>query len=201
MRKSEKKQIDNPDSLPSPSSMDLKGHQSVRATFRLSEACIDTISILSAHLGIKQKSVFDHLLEDVQTLREMVRDVSDMEYDLKDRVQKSFVINRRSLNYLNIISRENNTPRDALLEYSVKRLLPIIDKERKNHEKRKQLLSDISTHYRKGVTLLSKAENALNREDPVVQKLKTAMNAYEIALKEMVGFVEKGKMIEDFQPD
>ena len=46
--------------MPKPTTLDLRGRQSVRATFRLSEACIDAISILSAQLGIKQKSVFDH---------------------------------------------------------------------------------------------------------------------------------------------
>ena len=201
MRKSEEKQPDRSDTIPNPSSMDLKGHQSVRATFRLSEACIDTISILSTHLGIKQKSVFDHLLEDVQTLREMAQDISDMDFDPKERVQKSFVINRRSLNYLNKISSENKTSRDAIVEYSVKRLLPIIDKERNNHEKRKQLLGDISKHFKKGITLLAKTENSLNREDPIAQKFKTAMKVHESALDEMIGFVEKGKLIEDFQPE
>jgi hypothetical protein len=44
-----------------PSAFDLSGRQSVHATFRLSESCINAISILSAQLGIKQKSVFDHL--------------------------------------------------------------------------------------------------------------------------------------------
>ena len=43
------------------SSSGLRGRQSVRATFRLSEACIDAISIVATHLGIKQKSIFEWL--------------------------------------------------------------------------------------------------------------------------------------------
>jgi len=47
--------------LPEPTSAELRGRQSVRATFRLSERAIDALSIVSVHLGIKQKSLFDHL--------------------------------------------------------------------------------------------------------------------------------------------
>jgi len=53
----------------------------VRATFRLSEDCIDAISILSAQLGIKQKSVFDHLMEDVQILKNMASELENTEFD------------------------------------------------------------------------------------------------------------------------
>ena len=60
MKKTEKNQIDMSISVSKSSALDLRGRQSVRATFRLSEDCIDAISILSAQLGIKQKSVFDH---------------------------------------------------------------------------------------------------------------------------------------------
>ena len=56
MKKNEEKQLDENTSMLRPTTLDLRGRQSVRATFRLSEACIDAISILSAQLGIKQKS-------------------------------------------------------------------------------------------------------------------------------------------------
>jgi hypothetical protein len=62
VKKNKEKQWDIELSLSNPSSLDLRGRQSVRATFRLSEACIDAITVLSAQLGIKQKSVFDHLM-------------------------------------------------------------------------------------------------------------------------------------------
>jgi hypothetical protein len=71
MEKKQRNQIDLGESVSKTSALDLRGRQSVRATFRLSEDCIDAISILSAQLGIKQKSVFDHLMEDVQILKNM----------------------------------------------------------------------------------------------------------------------------------
>ena len=71
MKKIPENQIDKSMSVSNPSALDLRGRQSVRITFRLSEACIDAVSILSAQLGIKQKSIFDHLMEDAQVLKNM----------------------------------------------------------------------------------------------------------------------------------
>ena len=38
-----------------------------RTTFRLSERTINVVSIVASHLGIRQKSLFDHLMEDMAT--------------------------------------------------------------------------------------------------------------------------------------
>ena len=48
--------------LPQTTVSDLRGKQSVRATFKLSQKTINAMSIVSVHLGIKQKSLFDHLM-------------------------------------------------------------------------------------------------------------------------------------------
>jgi hypothetical protein len=184
-----------------PSSLDLRGRQSVRATFRLSESCINAISVLSAQLGIKQKSVFDHLMEDDRILSSMASELENTEFDRQARIQKTFVISRRSLNYLDMISSKYNAPRDALVEYSVRRLLPVIAKERKKHEQRKILLKDISDHYKKGELLISNAEEKLGAEDPVVRRLYRARSAIKSMLDDITAFVEKGKIIEDFNPE
>ncbi len=201
MKKAKDNQIDISISGANPSALDLRGRQSVRATFRLSEACIDAISILSVQLGIKQKSVFDHLMEDVQILKNMANELENTEFDRQERVQKTFVISRRSLSFLDTISSEYGAPRDALVEYSVRRLLPIIANERKKHEKRKVILAEISNHFEKGRRLLSKAEKMLGPDDPVVNKLKTAMSVYENVSADIAGFIERGKIIEKFKPE
>ena len=51
-----------------PSTEDLRGKQSVRATFKLSPRAISAISVMALHLGIKQKSLFDHLMDDEAAL-------------------------------------------------------------------------------------------------------------------------------------
>ncbi len=185
----------------SQSAFGLRGRQSVRATFRLSEACIDAISILAAHLGIKQKSVFDHLMEDTGLLNDVAREMEDRRSGHRNRVQKTFVISRRSLHFLDKISHDFNAPRDALVEYSVQRLLPIIAREREKHEIRKVILGQISRHYKKGKRLLDQVRSELGADDPVYVKLKSAMVTYHSAFTDIGEFVEKGKLIEDFQPD
>ena len=200
MKKSKEKQLDNESSSSNSSAIDLRGRQSVRATFRLSEACIDAITVLSAQLGIKQKSVFDHLMEDAQILKDMARGLENIEFDPHKRIQKTFVISRRSLSFLDSISSKYDAPRDALVEYSDRRLLPIIAKERKRHEKRKELLADISDHFSEGEKLLSKADEVLGSDDQVVNYLKTAMSVYRNVFDDIASFIEKGKIIEKFQP-
>lgn len=199
MKETKYNQMDINTSASKSSALDLRGRQSVRATFRLSEDCIDAISILSAQLGIKQKSVFDHLMEDDQILKKMASQLENMEFDRHDRIQKTFVISRRSLSYLDTISSKHNAPRDALVEYSVRRLLPIIAKEQKKHEKRKQLLADLADHYSGGEKLLSKAEQLLGKDDLIVNKLQTSMVAYKNAYEDIINFIEKGKVLEKFQ--
>ena len=195
MKETEEKQYDGDTPIPKPTTLDLRGRQSVRATFRLTEDCIDAISVLSAQLGIKQKSVFDHLMEDVQILKNLARELENTEFDRHVRIQKTFVISRRSLSYLDMISSKHNAPKDALVENSVRRLLPIIAKERKKHEKRKGLSSEISNHFEKGEKLLSKAEGMLGSDDPVVNKLQTAMSVYKNAFDDIANFIERGKII------
>jgi hypothetical protein len=200
MEKTEENQIDMNISVSKPSALDLRGRQSVRATFRLSEDCIDAISILSAQLGIKQKSVFDHLMEDIQVLENMANKLENTAFDRHDRVQKTFVISRRSLSFLDTISSTHNAPRDALVEYSVRRLLPIIARERKKHEKRKELLTDISNHFADGEKLLSKADEMLGVDDPIVNKMQIAMSVYKNAFDDIANFIDRGKIIEKFYP-
>jgi hypothetical protein len=201
MKKTKEKQSDRDISGSRPTTLELRGRQSVRATFRLSEVCIDAISILSAQLGIKQKSVFDHLMEDAKALKNVAEEIENTEFNRYQRIQKTFVISRRSLSFLDMISSEYNAPRDALVEYSVRRLLPIIANERKKHEKRKELLAQISNHFKSGKILLSKAEEALDSDDPIVNKLETAMSVYQNALDDIASFIERGKIIEQFQID
>ena len=200
MDNSNSKQVDK-NLLPNfPSTKDLRGRQSVRATFRLSEACIEAISILSTQLGIKQKSVFDYLMEDSQALSDIAREIRSAETeDPKGRVQKTFVISRRSLAYLDMISNQHKAPRDALVENSVRRLFPIVRIERLKHEKRKQLLVEIRDHFIKFENILSKAREMVGQNDPVVDKLRTAVTAYENTIDDISSFIEKGKSIEKFQ--
>jgi len=52
---------------------ELMEQKSVRATFRISPEFIEALSILSGRLGLKQKSLFDYLLEDSDSLIAIAR--------------------------------------------------------------------------------------------------------------------------------
>lgn len=188
-------------SLPKTTTSDLRGRQSVRATFKLTEGCIDAISIVAAHLGIKQKSLFDHLVEDTRFLNSIASEIRNARLSTMSRIQKTFVISRRSLSSLDKVSKNFNAPRDALVEFSVQRLRPIILKEREKHIKRKQVLDDITRHFKAGEMLLKKAADRLGDEDPVFHKLETVMAAYKNAYGNIRSFIEKGNIIEDFDPE
>ncbi len=185
--------------LPETSTSDLRGKQSVRVTFKLSENCINTISIVAAHLGIKQKSLFDHLIEDAHSLETIANSLQSASGSVRNRIQKTFVISRKSKSSLDEVSKSYNAPRDALVEYSVQRLLPIIAGERKRHDKRKEILEEIAKHLNQGKKLLNTVSELLDGEDLVYQKLDTVMTIYENAYISIESLVEKGKLIEDFK--
>ncbi len=177
---------------------ELKGKQSVRATFRLTGGCIDAISIVAAQMGIKQKSLFDHLAEDVEALETIAQKIKNTRLKNLNRIQKTFVISRRSLSSLDEISRMFNAPRDALIEYSVQRLLPFIDKERKKHEKRKELFLKIKKHFQDGEKIRQQIKKQLGDDDPMTDQYEITMSGYEAAKYNIESFIERSKNIENF---
>lgn len=185
-------------SLPLPSAADLRGRQSVRATFKLSSTAIEALSIVAVHLGIKQKSLFDQLIEDSGSLSLIAKEIESDDFNSLKRVQKTFVISRRTLLSLDEISRQFNAPRDALVEYSIQRLLPVIAKERARHRKRKEILQDINEHIENGVRILKKTRELLGEDDPVYVKLEGAMGACVHARNNIEQFVERCEVIEEF---
>jgi hypothetical protein len=184
------------DMLPQPSSRDLRGRQSVRATFKLTAKAIETMSAVSIHLGIKQKSLFDHLVDDIKALEVIAREVQTTKFDEPSRVQKTFVLSRRTLNSLELASVNFQTPRDALVEYSIQRLMPVITKEKEKHQKRKTLLSRINGFLESGEQIMKEAREWLGEEDPVFDELARAMTVLLNARDDIAAFIDKGKIIE-----
>ncbi len=185
-------------SLPLPSAEDLRGRQSVRATFKLSSRAIEALSIVAVHLGIKQKSLFDQLIEDAGSLSLIAREMESEDFQSLERIQKTFVISRKTLRSLEAISRQFDAPRDALVEYSIQRLLPVIAREREKHQKRKEILEDINSHFEEGLKILNKTRDLLGEDDPVYAKLEAAMGACVHARENIEDFVERCEIIEEF---
>ncbi|MGB5985176.1 MAG: hypothetical protein WBG37_07710 [Desulfobacterales bacterium] len=184
--------------LPGASAADLRGRQSVRATFRLSAEAIETLSIAAVHLGIKQKSLFDHLIEDIQALDAVAKELETFRIEAHRRVQKTYVLSRRTLQTLEQACRQFDTPRDMLVECSIQRLLPIIAREKRKHELRKKLFADLRHLTREGRRILTSARESLGPGDPFCDRMEGVQALLENAQRDMDAYIQKGKMIENF---
>jgi len=184
------------DQFPGSTMFDLRGKQSVRATFKLSQKAIDSIGLVAIHLGIKQKSLFDHIIEDVEALDRLAKTIRIRQFKKIPRRQKTFVLSRKTIDALESISIAYGTPRDALVEYSVKKLESIISAEKARHEERKTILKDIVDHFIQGKILYKKAVTILGKDDPFCKRIGKAVFACQKTEDELTGFIEKSKVLE-----
>lgn len=198
MDDNDNKKVSEKNPLPLPSSVALRGRQSVRATFKLTGKAIDAISVVAAHLGIKQKSLFDHLIDDTRSLNLIARNINSGRFKRLNRIQKTYVISRKTLCCLEEVSKNFSAPRDALVEYSIQRLLPVIAEEREKHQIRKEILSIITEYLKQGEKILERSKKLLGEDDPVYDKFSTSMAALHNAHHSIESFIEKGEIIERF---
>lgn len=176
----------------------LRGRQSVRTTFKLTEKAIAGLSVFAAQMGIKQKSLFDHLIDDTAALQTIAK-----EYHLDDldgaRVPKTFVVSRRTLETLEAISQRYGTPRDALVEYSIRRLYPLLREEKEKHQKRKLLHDQLVQVAGKGRAALEQAAAQFDPDDPVYLKYLHLIDAFEANCEDVAAYLEKGDKVQDFE--
>lgn len=186
------------DQFPGSNMFDLRGKQSVRATFKLSQKAIDAIGLVAIHMGIKQKSLFDHIIEDIDALDTLARNIQIRQFKKIERRQKTFVLSRKTIEALESISRAYDTPRDALVEYSIQKLESIIQSEKARHAERKKLLLDVETHFDEGLRIYRKAAKLLGKHDPFCRRLEKAVSACERTKIDLDEYIEKSKVLEDF---
>jgi len=154
--------------------------------------------MVSVHLCIKQKSIFDHLIEDDPSLTIIAQEIDPQPVKALERIQKTFVISRKTLLALEEAASQFNTPRDVLVELSIQRLLPIIYREQEKHKKRKKILNEIEYFLDQGTALLEEFETDLGKNDPVSAEFKRAIEVLADARTHISAFVTKGQTIENF---
>ena len=198
MKNNENKKRETGFSLPQPSSSDLRGRQSVRATFKLTSKAIEAISILSVHLGIKQKSLFDHLIDDTDSLNYIAQEMRSDRTRRGTRIQKTYVLSRKTLSNLDRISRSFDTPRDILVEKSIQRLWPLLTKEREKHRLRKEILSEFKYLIDQGNKIFEKSKQTLGEDDPLSDKIESALIVLSNTYDHAASFIERCEVIEDF---
>ncbi len=140
-------------------------------------------------------------MEDIQTLSMIARQLPNFRLSSAGRIQKTFVLSRRSLYSLEEIASSFNAPRDVLIELSVQRLLPIIAEVRKNHAKRKKTLVDIQAHLAGGAALLAQIGHELGEDDVVHEEIAAVMAHYAQAVENIQALVARGRAIEVFDEE
>lgn len=177
---------------------ELKGRQSVRATFRLPQQAIDLLSVIASQLGIKQKSLFDQLVEDIAVLGRIAREAQNYAPGDSERRQKTFVISRNSLVALDHIARQQGIPRDVLVEFSIRRLLPVIESELRKHEQRKVLLQELQDYLNQGRKILGRAAELIGEDDQLYQMIEHQVALCERNVAMLRSIVEKGRPMEEW---
>lgn len=186
------------DQFPGSTMFDLRGKQSVRATFKLSQKAIDAIGLVAIHMGIKQKSLFDHMIEDLDALDSLAQTIRIRQFKKIPRKQKTFVLSRKTIDALEAISQAYGMPRDALVEYSVKKLESIISAEKLRHEERKILQKEIIDHFNQGKEIYKKALAILGKDDPFCRRIEKAIFVCQKTEDDLFDFIIKSKVLEEF---
>ncbi len=183
--------------LPYPDTAELKSNQSVRATFRLPERTILALNIVSNQLGVKQKSLFDHLIADTDALETIARKLSQSKPRPSGGVQKTFVISKKTLSTLQKMATDYQASRDALVEFSIRRLKPVIEQEKSKLDARKKIAVKIKTALASQKKILDDAQRQLGAEDPICEQLAYAIERFDSACTAIAAFVKKSEKISE----
>lgn len=183
--------------LPHADTAELKSNQSVRATFKLSQNTILALSIVSNQLGVKQESLFDHLVSDTDALKTIAMALKKKHQRTTDGVPKTFVVSRKTISTLQKMADEYKAPRDALVEFSIQRLKPLIQQEKSKIELRKRFVEK----FRKGLVyqkdLLAEAKRQLGEDDPICEQLSNALDRLGSTGLTLEAFIKKSEKLKE----
>ena len=173
------------------SARQLKGKQSVRATFRLSDQMIDLLKVAANHLEVQQKSLIDELVQNRETLDRVATEVQEMLQESTERRQKTFVVSRNALSLLDDISDKHDLSRDQLVELCISRLIPFVNAEQQKHKQRRLLITEANQFLENGKALLEKADALLGADDRFRVKLEKIVNYTERNIEELREYVKE----------
>ena len=174
----------------------LRGRQSVRTTFRLPVHLIEVLAIIACQFGVKQKSLFDQMIEDDAALDEIGEWVSRYTPEDIERRAKTYVLSKQSLLAFERVATERQISRDILVEISIRRLLPLLFAERERHSKRVKILGDMEQYLRQGQELLAKTGRLLGKDDPVYEMVNRMVRLGEEKVISLTDIVAKGKTLD-----
>lgn len=144
---------------------ELRAKQSVRTTFKLPEKTINLLKVSAKHLGIKQKTLLDQLLEDDKALELLADDAVTHSRNENCCRPKTFVLSKKALDQIEYVSSCYEVPRDFLVELSVSRLVSYVESLAKTHDARRALLADLDRYREQLEELSAKASTMLKKDD------------------------------------
>lgn len=151
---------------------ELISKQSVRTTFKLTEKTINLLKVAAKHLGIKQKTLLDQLLEDKKALGLLADNAITYSRNENKCRSKTLVLSRKALDQIENVSSSLEKPRDFLVELSVARLASYVTSLAETHEKRGLLMEELDQHNTQLIDLLNKSRTILKKDDAFWVRLK-----------------------------
>jgi len=168
----------------------LRGRQSVRATFRLPAEVIGLLSMAASQLGLKQKSLFDQLVEDREVLAQLAQMADRHLPRDEQRQQKTYVVSRDALLALEYVAKSTGLPRDLLVELCIQRLVPVLDSEQEKQRNRAAILKELAVLCQQAEALFQRTTEHLGEADPAARLLGglcAQNNRYFDELRQLVG--------------
>ena len=161
-----------------PIDINYTDRQSVRTSFRLSEAGKDALKWLAKHHGITAKDVFDKFCQDsvIEIYADMASKTRDDQTPPKKSVRKTLVISKGALKTLNDFSTKNQIPRDELVDSSLI-FLQSVTKEmlKKEHENNPRALEIISEFITQAYSVEEKLQEILVSYNPILNRFSYMM--------------------------
>lgn len=164
---------------------ELKKRQSVRTTFKLPEKTINLLKLSAKHLGIKQKTLLDQLIEDDTILNILAKEARTHCRNDDDCRPKTFVLSRKALDLIDVMLDRYDIARDILVELSISRLASYIDSLSETHEHRRTLLKEIDKYQQLLEELSSKSQTIFEQNDPFRVKLERLTQTTQKGVEEI----------------
>jgi len=177
----------------------LRGKQSVRATFRLPPQVITLLSVAANQLGLKQKSLFNQLVEDREVLSQLAMAAETHQQAQNKRQQKTYVVSRNALLSLEYVAKSLGMPRDLLVELSIQRLVPVLSSEQEKNRKRELLSRELELLQRKNEEILQQSIEELGDDDAATELVAELQQHFDRVLSQFNQLVDQGKELEKYQ--
>jgi hypothetical protein len=182
-----------------PIDINYTDRQSVRTSFRLSEAGKDALKWLAKHHGITAKDVFDKFCQDsvIEIYADMASKTRDDQTPPKKSVRKTLVISKGALKTLNDFSTKNQIPRDELVDSSLI-FLQLVTKEvlKKEQENNPRALEIISEFITQADSVEEKLTEILVSYSPIVDRFGSVMVILENLRSAIKSNLEDGTPID-----